>query len=210
MKQPVYCFSKESILGTLEDRLDEMGDLWWGKPFYNSAGLVIDFKGGYVENLVKDARLNPGNAARIYLNDVMSGWVTPYNPIQSMSGLCNDSVIAGCIADWFASFLREDTAEEIKELVKESLSVMLHEQRSYKAYSDLIQLGQALETYFMQQGNEMVSRKVHEAFSFLSFLPFSKILGSGKSFLTVSDIIKKKLIYVLDVSPKNYSAAVFH
>ena len=205
MKRPVYVFANPEIIPSFEADLQEMADGWWAKPFYYSAGLVIDFEGGLVRKIIQDAAVNPGNAARLYLSDMMSGRITPYNPIASMCQLGKDELMAGYITDMLTEISKGPIPESVESMVRRSLMEMLKNARDSNASYSLVQLGKTLALYFTKQNRGDLADSTRSLFGKLNQIPYQLILGDVKPTLLTELVLKNNLIYVLDASAKKVS-----
>ena len=205
MKRPVCVFANPEIISSFEADLQEMADGWWAKPFYYSAGLVIDFEGGLVRKIIQDAAVNPGNAARLYLSDLMSGRITPYNPIASMSRLGKDELMAGYITDLLTEISEGPIPGSVESMLRRSLVALLKKARDSGVSYSLVQLGKTLELYFIKQNKGDLADSARSLFKRLNQIPYRLILGDAKPTLLTEIILEHHLIYVLDASAKQVS-----
>lgn len=205
MKRPVCVFANPEINPSFEADLQEMADGWWAKPFYDCPGLVIDFEGGLVRRIIQDAAVNPGNEARLYLSDIMSGRITPYNPIASMGRLGKDELMAGYITDMLTEISEGPIPESVALMVRRSLVAMLKKTRDSSVSYSLIQLGKTLALYFTKQNREDLADSTRSLFRRLDQVPYRLILGDTKPTLAIRLVLENNLIYVLDASAKKVS-----
>jgi hypothetical protein len=205
VKRPVCIFASPEIVPSFEADLQEMADGWWLKPFYSCPGLVIDFEGGLVRKIIQDAAVNPGNAARLYLSDIMSGRITPYNPIASMARLGKDALMAGYLTDLLNELSEGPVPGSVESMVRRSLVALLEKARDSGISYSLVQLGRTLDLVFKKQNRGDLAESTRSLFRRLDQIPYQLILGEVKPTLPTETILENNLIYVLDASLKRIS-----
>jgi len=209
MRLPAYCFSPHGYTSGLEDEFQETFTDYIGKPFYYGAGLVIDFYGGLIRLLVEDAKSNPGNAERLVINDLYSGWITPYNPIMSMADIPDRGSAGALLSKALVHSLgMTDSRSDLLNLLREAISTVFDKVSDGQVNTSLIEFGNNLIAYCENQGRGELASRLNALFVPLSKTPMRQVLQKGLSFISPATVIGKKLIYGLDAAPKNLNQTV--
>jgi hypothetical protein len=188
MNRPVYAFIRPERAAILEADVHLMQEDWWGSIFDSSAGLVLDFQGGYVRNLLIHAAENEGLAQRIYLNRLYADRFTPYNPLETFADLVGTDLLESALERMTCLLAGEASQDEV--------------QAGACLRQCLLQIGSGLAGCL--QGlcfsGEKCSRRLVRLRCAVARSPYRQILSGNAVFLKPADILAQKAIYVLDAA----------